>query len=347
LILGIETSCDETAAALLDVDRGVLANVVASQSVHELYDGVVPEIASREHVRKLVPVVTHALQEAGATLDDVEGIAVTAGPGLVGSLLVGLITAKSLAYARGLPFIGVNHLEGHVLSPFLEDPNLEAPVVVLAASGGHTLLVHVKAPDDLVVLGRTRDDAAGEAFDKVSVMLGLGYPGGAPLEKLAAQGNASAFDLPRSWLEPGTLDFSFSGVKTAVRVLLMREPELAKPPRSADVAASFQAAVIEVLVEKTLRAARECGVGSVSIVGGVAANGALRRAMERSCAENRLRLVIPRLAYCGDNAAMIAFAGGLRLARGERSDLTLDADANLPLGDVANRAPRRKKRRAR
>lgn len=347
MILGIETSCDETAAAVLDAERRVRASVVASQAVHELYDGVVPEIASREHVRKLTPVLAHALQEAGTTLDDIEGIAVTAGPGLVGSLLVGLVTAKSLAYARGLPFIGVNHLEGHVLSPFLEDPTLEPPLVVLAASGGLTLLVHVKARDELAVLGRTRDDAAGEAFDKVSVMLGLGYPGGAPLEKLAAGGDPSAFDLPRAWLEPDTLDFSFSGVKTAVRVLLAREPELAKPPRAADVAASFQAAVIEVLVEKTLRAARQCGVGNVSVVGGVAANGALRRAMERACSQHRLRLVIPRLAYCGDNAAMIAFAGGLRLARGERSDLTLDADANLPLGGVANRAPRRPKRRAR
>jgi N6-L-threonylcarbamoyladenine synthase len=235
-------------------------------------------------------------------------------------------------------------LEGHVLSPFLEEPTLEPPLVVLAASGGHTLLVHVKERDDLAVLGRTRDDAAGEAFDKVSVMLGLGYPGGAPLEKLAAGGNASAFDLPRAWLEPDTLDFSFSGVKTAVRLLLTREPELARPPRSADVAASFQAAVIEVLVEKTLRAARQTGVGAVSVVGGVAANGALREAMGRACEENRLRLIVPRLSYCGDNAAMIAYAGALRLARGERSDLTLDAEANLPLGDVANRAPRRKKR---
>ena len=340
VVLGIETSCDETAAAVLDADGRVLSNIVASQAIHELYGGVVPELASREHVRKMLPVMDRALHEAGATLDDVHAIAVTSGPGLVGSLLVGLTTAKAIALARRLPFLGVNHLEGHVLSPFLEDPGLEPPAVVLVASGGHTLLVHVRRLDELVVLGRTRDDAAGEAWDKVSVMLGLGYPGGAALERLAEGGDVAAFDFPRARLEPGTLDFSFSGVKTSVRVTIDRDPSLKEEPRLKDVAASFQAALVDVLVEKTLAAAARTGAGAVAIAGGVAANGALRRAMAAACGPRRLRLVVPRLSYCGDNAAMIAFAGKLRLDRGERSDFDLDAVPGLPLGNVPNRAPR-------
>ncbi len=340
VILGIETSCDETAAAVLDGGGAVRSNVVASQRVHELYGGVVPEIASREHVRKILPVIDRALADAGVSLDDVRALAVTSGPGLVGSLLVGVTTAKALALARGLPFLGVNHLEGHVLSPFLEDPALPPPVVVLVASGGHTLLVHVKSFREIDVLGRTRDDAAGEAWDKVSVMLGLGYPGGAALETLAADGDPRAFHFPRARLEEGTLDFSFSGVKTSVRVTLDRQPELASGPHARDVAASFQAAMIDVLVEKTLAAASLTGSPAVAIAGGVAANGALRRAMAAACEPRRLALVVPRLSYCGDNAAMIAFAGKLRLARGERSGFDLDAVAGLPLGTFPNRAPR-------
>jgi N6-L-threonylcarbamoyladenine synthase len=340
VILGIETSCDETAAAVLDEGGSVLSNVVASQAVHELYGGIVPEIASREHVRKLVPVIRHALGTAGVVLDDVQRLAVTAGPGLVGALLVGLTTAKSFALARGLPWIGVNHLEGHVMSPFLEEPSLSPPLLVLVASGGHTLLVLVRAVDDLEIVGRTRDDAAGEAFDKVSVLLGRGYPGGARIERLAEGGNAQAFDFPRTRLEPGTFDFSFSGIKTAVRVALERDPSIAEEPAARDVAASFQAAMVDMLVERTMDAAEASGVPAVAVAGGVAANGALRRRVEAECARRRLRLVVPRLEYCGDNAAMIAFAGRLRLDRGERSPWSLDADANLPLGNVANRAPR-------
>lgn len=343
MILGVETSCDETAAAVLDGDRVVRSNVVASQAMHELYGGVVPEIASREHVRKLVPVVRRALAEAGCGLDDVERIAVTSGPGLVGALLVGLTTAKSLALARGIPWLGVNHLEGHVLSPFLEEPGLRPPALVLVASGGHTLLVLVRALDDLEVVGRTRDDAAGEAYDKVSVLLGLGYPGGARIEKLARGGDPDAFRFPRARLEPDTLDFSFSGIKTAVRVALDRRPELREEPAARDVAASFQAAMIEMLVANTMAAAERHAVPAVCIAGGVAANDALRAAVERECEKRRLRLVVPRLAYCGDNAAMIAFCGALRMDRGETSDLALDADPNLPLGAVPNRAPRRKR----
>ena len=345
MILGIETSCDETAAAVLDDEGGVLSNVVASQAIHELYDGVVPEIASREHVKTIVPIIRRALEEAEIDLADVTRVAVTSGPGLVGCLLVGLTTAKGLAFARGLPLIGVNHLEGHALSPFLEEPELEPPAMVLVASGGHTLLVHVKGLDDLEIVGRTRDDAAGEAFDKVSVLLGHGYPGGAAIEALARAGDPEAFDFPRSWLEPDTLDFSFSGIKTAVRVALENDPGLRQKPRSADVAASFQAAVNEVLVTRTLDAAERSGVSTVAVAGGVAANGALVNRMTAECESRRLRLVVPRLSYCGDNAAMIAYAGRLRLERGEKSDLTLDAHPNLPLGDVPNRAPRRKKTR--
>jgi N6-L-threonylcarbamoyladenine synthase len=344
LILGIETSCDETAAAVLDEDGSVLSNVVYSQKAHELYGGIVPEIASREHVQRLVPVVRRALAEAGVTLDAVDRIAVTAGPGLVGSLLVGITTAKSLALARGVPFLGVNHLEAHAVSPFLEERALEPPLLVLVASGGHTLLVLVRSFESLEVVGRTRDDAAGEAYDKVSVLLGLGYPGGAAVERLAAGGDTAAFDFPRAWLEPGTFDFSFSGIKTAVRLALERDPGLKEEERARDVAASFQAAMIEVMVGKTMRAAEHFGVPAVSVAGGVAANRALRAAFAEACAERRLRLVVPRLEYCGDNAAMIAFCGKLRMDRGERSSLALDADANLPIGSVPNRAPRRKKR---
>jgi N6-L-threonylcarbamoyladenine synthase len=346
VILGIETSCDETAAAVLDARGTVLSNVVASQAVHELYGGIVPEIASREHVRKLVPVIRLALERAGVDSGEVTRVAVTAGPGLVGALLVGLTAAKSFALSRGVPWIGVNHLEGHVMSPFLEERDLAPPVLVLVASGGHTLLVLVRTFDDIEVIGRTRDDAAGEAFDKVSVMLGRGYPGGARIERLAEGGNERAFDLPRARLEPGTLDFSFSGIKTSVRVALERDAALREEPAARDLAASFQAAMLDMLVGRTMEAASTSGVPSVAVAGGVAANGALRGAMEAECARRRLRLVVPRLEYCGDNAAMIAFAGMLRLDRGESSPMTLDADANLPLGSVANRAARRHGKRS-
>jgi N6-L-threonylcarbamoyladenine synthase len=341
MILGIETSCDETSAAVLGESGTVLSNVIASQSIHRIYEGVVPEIASREHVRLLVPTMRSALKEAGTALDDVEALCVTAGPGLVGSLLVGVTTAKSLALARGLPFLGVNHLEGHVVSPFLEDPSLAPPALVLVVSGGHTLLVHVPALDRIEVVGRTRDDAAGEAFDKVAVMLGLGYPGGAALERHAQGGDERAYDFPRVRLEPESLDFSFSGIKTAVRVLLQRD-ELSRD-RSRDVAASFQSAMIEILLEKTLLAQQRFQSPAIAVAGGVAANGALRRAFESASAARRLKLVIPRLSYCGDNAAMIAYAGKLRLDRGERSDLTLDADPALPLALLPNRAVRKRR----
>jgi N6-L-threonylcarbamoyladenine synthase len=230
------------------------------------------------------------------------------------------------------------------MSPFLEERDLEPPALVLVASGGHTLLVLVRALDDLEVVGRTRDDAAGEAFDKVSVLMGLGYPGGARMEKLAVGGSADAHSFPRARLEPpDTLDFSFSGIKTSVRVLLEKDPALRNAPAAHDVAASFQAAVVDMLVERTMRAAERFTVPAVAVAGGVAANGALRAAMAAACAERRLRLVVPRLSYCGDNAAMIAFAGMLRMDRGETSDASLDADPNLPLGEVPNRAPRRKR----
>jgi N6-L-threonylcarbamoyladenine synthase len=345
VILGIETSCDETAAAIVDDSGTVRSNVIASQRVHELYDGVVPEIASREHVRKLVPVVRQALREARVSLEDVDRVAVTQGPGLVGALLVGVTTAKSLALARELSFLGVNHLEGHVFSPFLEDPSFAPPAIVLVASGGHTLLVLVKSFEELEVVGRTRDDAAGEAFDKVSVLLGYGYPGGAAIERLARGGDETKYAFPRAWLEAHSFDFSFSGLKNALRLAIEKEPECRnarKEPTgaAADIAASFQGAVIDVLVTKTMRAAEFFQVPSVSIAGGVAANGPLRSAFERECAARRLKLVIPRLAYCCDNAAMIAFAGKLRMDRGERSDFSLDADPNLPLGATPNRVPR-------
>jgi N6-L-threonylcarbamoyladenine synthase len=326
-VLAIETSCDDTAAAVID-EGGVRASIVASQDlVHGRYGGVVPELASRQHVLAIVPVLERALAAASVGLSDIEGVAATYGPGLVGSLLVGLQAGKGIAFERGLPFIGVNHLEGHLLAILLDRPAV-FPYLGLLVSGGHTSLYVVEGVGAYRLLGRTRDDAAGEAFDKGAKMLGLGYPGGREVDRLAATGDPTAIRFPRATFKHGAYDFSFSGVKTALR-LYLEGPARAPLP---DICASFQEAIIDMLISPTLRAARAFGTGTVVVTGGVSANSRLRSRMAEAGAADGLEVAFPRLAYCTDNAAMIGYAGRVRLLRGERHALTLNAEATLPIG---------------
>ena len=333
-VLAIESSCDETAAAVVRDGRWIEGNAVASQiPLHQQYGGIVPEVASRAHVQAIVPVIRDAMAQAEVAWDDLDLIAATKGPGLAGSLLIGLNAAKAVAYARDLPFLGVNHLEGHIyanwLAPAAEEstapPEPQFPLLCLIVSGGHSDLVLMRDHADLARLGRTRDDAAGEAFDKVARILGLGFPGGPAIQKIAADGDASRFPLPRAWLK-GTHDFSFSGVKTAV--LRLVESFVDQPVPAADIAAAFQESVADVLSAKTVQAAQDHSVSQIVVAGGVAANSALRaRVLERAAVPVRL----PALKYCTDNAAMIASAGFFRYRAGARSDLSLDASANLPI----------------
>ncbi|MCS7274359.1 MAG: tRNA (adenosine(37)-N6)-threonylcarbamoyltransferase complex transferase subunit TsaD, partial [Candidatus Bipolaricaulota bacterium] len=298
--LGIETSCDETSVAILRDGREILANIVYSQAhLHDKYGGVVPEVASRNHIKKLPFVVREALERAGLSLEQLSLVGATYGPGLVGPLLVGLSYAKAIAYALERPFVGVNHLEGHLFAHYLENPDAPPPFVALIVSGGHTLLVHVKAYGDYAVLGETRDDAAGEAFDKVGKLLGLGYPAGAALDRLARQGDPNSIALPRPMLDSDSLEFSFAGLKTAIVYYLRDHPDADR----ADLAASFQEAVVDVLVEKTLQAARHLRIETIVVVGGVAANSRLR---ERLLAHRDYRVLFPKMELCTDNAAMIA-----------------------------------------
>ena len=337
-ILGIETSCDETAAAVVENGRVVLSSVVSSQvDLHARYGGVVPELAGRAHVELALPVVSDAL--AGAGLDrrarsaerpdgpvEIDAVAATIGPGLIGALLVGVSTAKALALAWDVPFVGVNHLEGHLYAAMLEAPEIELPVVVLLVSGGHTLLVSLEAPGRYKVLGATVDDAAGEAFDKVARYLGLGYPGGPEIDRLANSGDPSAVRFPRA-TTAGVFDFSFSGLKTAVVSYVRAHPEVT----NADVAASFQAAAVDVLVAKALAAAEAIGARGACLAGGVAANSLLRERFSRSFAERGLASYLPSRAMCTDNAAMIAAAGYYRLARSGPSALDTGAIPDLRL----------------
>jgi len=335
-ILGLDSSCDETAAAVVSGEREVLSSVVSSQmELHAPYGGIVPEIAGREHVRVVTLVVEQALAEAGLGLGDIEGVAVTNRPGLIGSLLVGLSAAKAIAYARDLPIVGVNHIEAHIAATWLGPGDLLFPAVALVVSGGHTSLFHVEAPGRYALLGGTTDDAAGEAFDKVAAMLGLGYPGGPAVEEAARSGNARAYDLARPRIGDGTDDFSFSGLKTAV--LYRCKGQNVKPLggclkpgiKVEDVAASFQAAVIDVLVKKTMAAARRERVRSVLAGGGVTANQALRDALTGACAREGLALRLPGPGLSTDNAAMVAAAGHARLAAGECDPLDLDASPRM------------------
>ncbi|HXJ81224.1 MAG TPA: tRNA (adenosine(37)-N6)-threonylcarbamoyltransferase complex transferase subunit TsaD [Candidatus Methylomirabilis sp.] len=331
IVLGIETSCDETAAAVLDGGRKVLSNVVASQdAIHGPYGGVVPELASRQHTQAIVPVVRQALETAGIGLRDVDGIAVTRGPGLVGSLLVGCSTAKAMAYALGKPIVGVNHLEGHIYAAFLEEQPPTYPFVALVVSGGHTALYVARDPGRYECIGQTRDDAAGEAFDKVAKLLGLGYPGGPIIERVAASGDARAVPFPVAHMSDGAPDFSFSGIKTAVSLHVKRTGPLG-PAQVADVAASFQATAVKMLVRKTVRAVLRLGIRRIVLTGGVAANSALRASLEHECRERGFALHVPSRKLCTDNAAMIAAAGHDRLEAGERASLTMNAQPDLPL----------------
>lgn len=326
-ILALETSCDETAAAVVVGGHRVLSSVVSSQiDLHARFGGVVPEIASRAHVELCVPVVDEALVEAGVGPDDVDAVAVTVGPGLVGALLVGVSTAKALAIGWGKPFIGVNHLEGHLVAASLEDPDLDMPLVVLLVSGGHTMLVAMRSPTDYDVLGETLDDAAGEAYDKVARYLGLGYPGGPVIDRLAGDGDAHAIELPRA-MRGDNFDFSFSGLKTAVINAVRKDPSLG----AADIAASFQAAVVDVLVAKTRRAAVEIGAAGVCIGGGVAANSALRSGIVEMCDAAGIRAFLPSRAMCTDNAAMIGAAAWHRLAADGPGTLSAGALPGLGL----------------
>jgi N6-L-threonylcarbamoyladenine synthase len=329
-VLGIETSCDETAAALVADGRRVLSNVVASQMAeHARYGGVVPEVASRRHVELMNGVLRQALKDAGLTLADVHAVAVTNRPGLLGALLVGLTAGKALAQSLGIPLVGVHHIEAHLYANFLTHPEAAFPALALVVSGGHTDLFHVRAHGDYALLGRTRDDAAGEAFDKCARLMGLGYPGGPAVQQAAEGGDPRAVPLPRAWLE-GTHEFSFSGLKTAVRRAI---PESGPPtgPALADLAASFQEAVVDVLVGKTTRAARELGLPRVFLAGGVAANRRLRERMQVACDEAGLSLFYPPVSLCTDNAAMIATTGYFRLREGKADDLSLPAFASEPL----------------
>jgi N6-L-threonylcarbamoyladenine synthase len=333
LTLGIETSCDETAAAVLR-DASVLSSIVSSQiDIHKKYGGVVPELASREHLKNLVPIVREALAGASVSLSEIDLVAVTYTPGLIGALLVGVSAAKAIAYAQGVPFIGVHHGEGHILAAHIEYPDIRYPYLALLVSGGHTSLYHVNGLGDYRMLGQTRDDAAGEAYDKVAKLLDLEYPGGPVLDQLAQEGNPQAIKFPRGPREG--YDFSFSGLKTAVRnhLALFKSRDKGIDPKLnvRDVAASFQAAVVDALVEKTIRAAVESDVDRIVVAGGVAANSLLRSRMKEEATRRSMALYLPGMFYCIDNAAMIALAGYLHFKRGETSGLDLNPRASMPL----------------
>lgn len=330
-VLGIETSCDDTSAAVIEDDYRVLSNVVSSQPMHERFGGVVPELASRAHLRLILSAIRDALKEAGIGLKEVEGIAVTRGPGLIGSLLVGLGVAKGLAYTLGIPIVGVNHLESHIFANFIENPRLAPPFVCLIVSGGHTQLLLIPRLREYRLLGQTRDDAAGEAFDKVAVMLGLGYPGGEKIDRLAAGGNPNFHKFPRAWLNDG-FDFSFSGLKTAVLNYLEEIGPRETQERLRDICASFQAAVVDVLVERCLKAARRVDTKRIILAGGVAANSLLRRRLTLEGERRGIQIGYPSPILCTDNGAMVAACGLFYLKRGTMDDLDLKAETSIKLG---------------
>ena len=332
LILGIESSCDETAASVVKNGRTVLSNVISSQiEIHKLYGGVVPEIASRNHIERINQVIQEALDEANVTLDDIDAIGVTYGPGLVGALLVGVAEAKAIAYARNLPLVGVHHIEGHVSANYIEHPDLEPPFLCAIVSGGHTHLVIVNDYGQFEILGRTRDDAAGEAFDKIARVLGLGYPGGPLIDKLAKEGNPEAVKFPRVRMDKNSLDFSFSGVKTAVINYLHKLEQNGEEYNKADIAASFQNAVTDVLCEHTIEAAIKKNSKIIALAGGVASNSALREKMTSEAKKRGIDVVYPEPVLCTDNAVMIACAGYYEYLDNNFADMTLNAVPSLQL----------------
>ena len=334
MILGIESSCDDTAAAVVEDGARVLSSIVSSQDeLHALYGGVVPELASRSHIEAIIPVVDTALGRAGVTLDDIDAIAVTRGPGLVGSILVGLSFAKSVSYARSIPYTGVNHIAAHPLAVFLKDETYseadpEFPFVALTVSGGHTTLTLVTGFIEYEVLGATLDDAAGEAFDKTAKLLGLGFPGGSAIDRVAASGNARYVEFTRPYLSKRSLDFSFSGIKTAVLMQVKEHPDPLTEEAVSGLAASFQEAVVDVLVRKSISALAETGTRSLVVAGGVACNSRLRERLAEATAEDGSRLYIPPPRFCSDNAAMVALSGFHRLKAGDSAGLDMDAVPN-------------------
>lgn len=333
-VLAIESSCDETAASVVVNGRDVRSNIIASQiDIHKLYGGVVPEIASRKHIEKINQVIAEALEEAQMTFDDMDAICVTYGPGLVGALLVGVGAAKAISYATDTPLVGVHHIEGHISANYISNPDLEPPFVCLVASGGHSHLVHVRDYGEYEILGRTRDDAAGEAFDKVARAIGLGYPGGPKIDKLSKEGNPDAIEFPRASIDGAPYDFSFSGVKSAVLNYINGCKMKGQEYSRADIAASFQKAVVDVLVDHTMLAAKNMGIHKVAIAGGVACNTGLREAMKAACEKRGYRFYLPEPILCTDNAAMIGAAGYYEYVKGVRHGLDLNAVPALKLGE--------------
>lgn len=334
LILAIESSCDETAAAVVRNGREVLSNVINTQiAIHTEYGGVVPEIASRKHIENINPVVKMALSDAGVTLDDITAIGVTYGPGLVGALLVGVAEAKAIAFAKNKPLVGVHHIEGHISANYVENKELEPPFVALVVSGGHTHLVKVNDYGEYEIVGKTRDDAAGEAFDKVARAIGLGYPGGPKIDKLAKEGNPDALEFPRAHVDDAPYDFSFSGIKSAVLNYINSANMHGEEINRADVAASFQKAVVDALVSRAVRLTKESGMDKLAIAGGVASNSALRETVKQECEKNNISFFSPSPKLCTDNAAMIGAAAYYEYIKGVRHGYDLNAVPNLKLGE--------------
>lgn len=332
LTMGIESSCDETAIAVLADGKEILSNVISSQiEIHTVYGGVVPEIASRHHLNNIPFVFDQALEEAGVRLDEIDEIGVTAGPGLAGALLMGTAFAKAVCAASGKPLVGVHHIQGHILANLIEHPELKPPFLALVVSGGHTHLIEVRGYNEFRILGCTRDDAVGEAYDKVARVLGLGYPGGPKVDKLAKEGNPHAIEFKRVYLEPGSLDFSLSGTKTGVINYLHKEEQAGRPVNRADVAASFQEAVVEVIVNKSMAALDLTGYSGLAVAGGVACNSCLRERMEQACEKRGAKLYIPSPIYCTDNGAMIAMAAYHKAREGRFASLRLDVWPGLNL----------------